>query len=69
MKPVFLFGIVLSLLLVTTILAQQTCPECYSNRGHLNGHGTSDDGRTKANIYIETPQGTPEYAMRRVNLA
>jgi hypothetical protein len=54
---------ILILLLSTTTLAQQTCPECFSNVGHLTGHGPSDDGRIKANIYIETPQGTPEYSI------
>jgi hypothetical protein len=63
MKPLHLFGFILSTILFTTIAAQQTCPECYSNRGHLAGHGTSEDGRTRANIYIETPQGTPEYSI------
>jgi hypothetical protein len=42
--------------------AQQICPECYTNQTHIPGHGTSDDGRTLVKIFIETPQGTPEYA-------
>ena len=62
MKLLVAFLIATNFILSAQVLAQ-TCPECYSNRGHLTGHGTTADGRTRANIYIETPQGTSEYAM------
>ena len=62
MKSFLLFRIILLSLFLSTTISAQTCPECDSNRGHLAGHGTSD-GRTIANIYIETPQGTTDYSI------
>ena len=52
----------LVILLVAITIFAQTCPECYSNRPHLQGHGTDANGRTIVNVYIETPQGTSSYS-------
>src|SRR4051794_10635879 len=48
---------------MTITIFAQTCPECYSNRPHLNGHGTDANGRTIVNVYLATPQGTSDYAI------
>src|SRR5687768_7380387 len=50
-------------LFLVNIIFAQTCPECYNNRPHIPGHGTTTDGRTIVKIWIQQQQGTPEYSI------
>ena len=50
------------LFLVNTVFGQ-TCPECYNNRPHIPGHGTTQDGRTIVKVWIQAQQGTSQYAI------
>ena len=51
-----------TLFLLNAVFAQPTCPECYNNRPHITGHGTTAEGRTKVKVWIQVQQGTPTYA-------
>lgn len=61
--------VALVLISLTSIFAQDGCPYCYYNQQTLTGHGTTSDGRRRANIYIDTSTMSGEQATKVVEAA